>query len=144
MSINKVITNNLALGASKLVALAATAALAVTMSNSAMAEPLPKVPTTKIIAIGTVTPGATQEAISAVLPQEVRETVQLSLDGKLEQWNVRNDKLGVVFVLNMTDVEEARAIFAKMPLDKAGLITFEFIPVGPLSPLALLLKPAAK
>jgi len=144
MSINKVITNNLALGASKLVALAATAALAVTMSNSAMAEPLPKVPTTKIIAIGTVTPGATQEAISAVLPQEVRETVQLSLDGKLEQWNVRNDKLGVVFVLNMTDVEEARAIFAKMPLDKAGLITFEFIPVGPLSPLALLLKPTAK
>jgi hypothetical protein len=144
MSMNKIITNNVALSVSKFLSLAAIAALAVTMSSSAMAEPLPKVPTTKIIAIGTVTPGATQEAISAVLPQEVRETVQLSLDGKLEQWNVRNDKLGVVFVLNMTDVEEARAIFAKMPLDRAGLITFEFIPVGPLSPLALLLKPATK
>ena len=144
MSMNKVIKTNLVLGASKFLAFTATVALAVTMSSAAMAEPLPKVPTTKIIAIGTVTPGATQEAISAVLPQEVRETVQLSLDGKLEQWNVRNDKLGVVFVLNMTDVEEARAIFAKMPLDRAGLITFEFIPVGPLSPLALLLKPVAK
>jgi hypothetical protein len=108
------------------------------------AAPLPKVPTTKIIAVGTVTPGATQEAINAVLPQEVRETVQLHLDGKLEQWNVRNDKLGVVFVLNMTNVEEAKAIFAKMPLDKAGLISFEFIPVGPLSPLGLLLNPPAK
>lgn len=106
----------------------------------ANAAPLPKVPTTKIIAIGTVTPGATQEAISKELPQEVRETVQLHLDGKIEQWNVRNDRLGVVFVLNMTDVEEARTTFAKMPLDRAGLISFEFIPVGPLSPLSLLLN----
>lgn len=110
----------------------------------ANAAPLPKVPTTKIIAIGTVTPGATQEAISKVLPQEVRETVQLHLDGKIEQWNVRNDRLGVVFVLNMTDVEEARTIFAKMPLDRAGLISFEFIPVGPLSPLSLLLSTPPK
>ena len=114
--------------------------MAMTLADAVSAAPLPKVPTTKIIAIGTVTPGSTQEAISAVLPQEVRETVQLSLDGKIEQWNVRNDKLGVVFVLNMTDVDEAREVFAKMPLDRAGLITFEFIPVGPLSPLSLLLK----
>jgi hypothetical protein len=118
-------------------------AFAISISNAAVAAPLPKVPTTKIIAIGSVTPKATPEAISAVLPQEVRETVQLHLDGKIEQWNVRNDKSGVVFVLNMTDVEEARAIFAKMPLDKAGLMTFEFIPVGPLSPLSLLLDQPA-
>ena len=124
--------------------LSGAAILAGTFSTVTMAAPLPKVPTTKTIAVGTVTPGASQEAISAVLPQEVRETVQLHLDGKLEQWNVRNDKLGVVFVLNMTDVDEAKSIFAKMPLDKAGLITFEFIPVGPLSPLALLINPPVK
>jgi hypothetical protein len=124
-------------------ALLAASTLALSLLTTAQAAPLPKVPTTKIIAIGTVTPGATQEAISAVLPQEVRETVQLHLDGKIEQWNVRNDKLGVVFVLNMTDVEEAKAIFAKMPLDRAGLISFEFIPVGPLAPLSVLLNPPA-
>lgn len=118
-------------------------ALAISSLNTAHAGPLPKVPTTKIIAIGSVTPGSTQEAISAVLPQEVRETVQLHLDGKIEQWNVRNDKLGVVFVLNMTNVDEAKAMFAKMPLDRAGLISFEFIPVGPLAPLSLLLDPPA-
>lgn len=107
------------------------------------AKELPKVPTTKIIAIGSLTPTATPEAVSAVLPEEVRETVKLSLAGKIEQWNVRTDKSGVVFVLNLTNVEDARDMFAKMPLDKAGLMTFEFIPVGPLSPLALLLdKPA--
>lgn len=123
--------------------LLAACAIAATLLNTAHAAPLPKVPTTKIIAIGTVTPGSTQEAISAVLPQEVRETVQLHLEGKIEQWNVRNDKLGVVFVLNMTDVDEAKAIFAKMPLDRAGLISFEFIPVGPLAPLSVLLNPPA-
>jgi hypothetical protein len=124
-------------------ALLAASTLALSLFTTAQAAPLPKVPTTKIIAIGTVTPGSTQEAISALLPQEVRETVQLHLDGKIEQWNVRNDKLGVVFVLNMTDVEEAKAIFAKMPLDRAGLISFEFIPVGPLAPLSVLLNPPA-
>jgi hypothetical protein len=119
-------------------------ALTLGLFDISHAAPLPKVPTTKIIAIGTITPGSTQEAISAVLPQEVRETVQLHLDGKIEQWNARNDKLGVVFILNMTNVDEAKAIFAKMPLDRAGLISFEFIPVGPLSPLSLLLAPAGR
>jgi len=103
------------------------------------AQPLPKVPTTKIIAIGSLTPNATPEAVNAVLPQEVRETVKLNLAGKIEQWNVRTDRGGVVFVLNMTDVNQAREMFAKMPLDKAGLIKFDFIPVGPLAPLSLLL-----
>lgn len=117
-------------------------ALSLSLTGTSQAAPLPMVPTTKIIAIGTITLGSTQDAIGAVLPQEVRETVQLHLDGKIEQWNVRNDKLGVVFVLNMTSVEEAKAIFARMPLDRAGLISFEFIPVGPLSPLSLLLAPA--
>jgi hypothetical protein len=120
--------------------LAISSTLAFTLSGAASAaQQLPKVPTTKIIAIGSLTPTATPEAVSAVLPQEVRETVKLSLAGKIEQWNVRTDQSGVVFVLNVTDVAEARAMFARMPLDKADLMTFEFIPVGPLSPLALLL-----
>jgi hypothetical protein len=121
---------------------AMTLTLAVSGYASA-AQQLPKVPTTKIIAIGSLTPKATPEAVSAVLPEEVRETVKLSLAGKIEQWNVRTDQSGVVFVLNVTDVAEARDMFARMPLDKAGLMTFEFIPVGPLSPLALLLDPPA-
>lgn len=129
---------------SRLMAVVSVSLITASIFSVASAAPLPQVPTTKIIAVGTVTPGASQEAISEVLPQEVRETVQLHLDGKLEQWNVRNDKLGVVFVLNLTNVEEAKAIFSKMPLDKAGLISFEFIPVGPLSPLTLLLNPPAK
>jgi hypothetical protein len=128
----------------RVIGLAATAILAFSWLGSASAAQLPKVPTTKIIAIGSLTPTATPEAVNAVLPTEVRETVKLSLAGKIEQWNVRTDHAGVVFVLNVTDVNEAREMFAKMPLDKAGLMTFEFIPVGPLSPLSLLLDEPAK
>lgn len=109
-------------------------------SEASAEQQLPKVPTTKIIAIGSLTPKATPAAVSAVMQDEVRETVKLNLAGKIEQWNVRTDQSGVVFVLNLTDVNEARDMFAKLPLDKGGLMTFEFIPVGPLSPLALLLN----
>lgn len=125
--------------------LAVMAPLAFGFFNQASAEQnLPKVPTTKIIAIGTLTSKATPAAVSAVMPEEVRETVKLSLAGKIEQWNVRTDQSGVVFVLNLTDVNEARDMFAKLPLDKGGLMTFDFIPVGPLSPLALLLEQPKK
>jgi len=43
-------------------------------------------PTTKILAIGTINPGFEQSQVFAVLPEEVRETVDLYLDGKIEQW----------------------------------------------------------
>lgn len=143
MNIDRVSTGKTSRKFLRMAALAVTASLAVSFFGSASAAQLPKVPTTKIIAIGSLTPTATPEAVSAVLPTEVRETVKLSLAGKIEQWNVRTDHSGVVFVLNLTDVNEAREMFAKMPLDKAGLMTFEFIPVGPLSPLALLLDQPA-
>ena len=41
-------------------------------------------PTTKILAIGTINPGFEQSQVFAVLPEEVRETVDLYLDGKIE------------------------------------------------------------
>lgn len=103
------------------------------------AQPLPKVPTTKIIAIGKLTAKATPAAVAEVLPQEVKDTVELHLAGTIEQWNVRTDKSGVVFVLNMVDPAQARLALDKLPLVKAGLMEFEIIPVGPLSPLAILL-----
>ena len=38
-------------------------------------------PTTKILAIGTINPGFDQSQVFAVLPDEVRETLDLYLDG---------------------------------------------------------------
>ena len=41
--------------------------------------------------------------------------------------------------MNVTSVEEARALLGKLPLDDAKLMEFDFIELGPLSPLHLLL-----
>jgi len=99
---------------------------------------LPDVPTTRILAIGRLTSKSTPGAIGAVLPQEVRDTVKLYLGGKIEQWYVRKDQASVVFILNMTDVNEARRTLEQLPLGKADLMEFDLIPLGPLSPLAAL------
>ena len=100
---------------------------------------LPTVPTTKILAISH--PGATQaspEQFAAILQREVRETVGAYLNGKIDQWYFQTDGKGVVFVVNATTVEDARAVLEQFPLGKAGLMAFDYIPLGPLNPLRLL------
>jgi hypothetical protein len=54
-------------------------------------------------AIGTVNPGADLAAARAILPTEVRETVKLYLDGKIDQWYSLQGRAGVAFILNVTD-----------------------------------------
>jgi hypothetical protein len=102
-------------------------------------SPLMEVPTTRILAIGHLTSGTTRDTLKPVLPQEVRDTVRLYLAGKIEQWFVRRDQNGVVFIMNATTVAEAHALLEKLPLGQAKLMEFDLIPLGPLSPLGLLL-----
>ena len=104
---------------------------------------MPTVPTIKVIAIGSVSstmaPGTTA---ANIMPQEVSDTVRLYLGGKIDQWYSRKDVRGVVFLMNVSSVEEAHALLEKLPLGVAGIMKFELIPVGPLSPLNYLLAPA--
>jgi hypothetical protein len=74
------------------------------------------------------------------MPAEIRATVPLYLDGKIRQWYTRGDGLGVIFLLNCKDVAEARALTENLPLSKQNLVDEQFIPVGPLLPLAILLS----
>ncbi|GLS47008.1 hypothetical protein [Methylobacterium brachythecii] len=108
--------------------------LAVCGSARAQSAP-PPVPTTKILAIGTVDPGADIAKVREILPTEVRETVGLYLDGKIDQWYSLQGRTGVVFMLNVTDTAAAHAMLEKLPLGQAHLMTFELIPLGPLNPL---------
>lgn len=103
-------------------------------------------PTTRVLAIGRLTQGTTREKMAPVMPKEVRETVQLYLAGKLDQWFVRRDQAGVVFLLNVSTVQEAHALLEKLPLGVQKLMEFDLIPLGPLTPLSLLLQdpPQAK
>jgi hypothetical protein len=95
----------------------------------------PPTPTTRILAIGTVNPGVDPAAARAILPSEVRETVKLYLDGKIDQWFSLQGRPGVAFILNVTDPAAAHEMLEKLPLGQAHLMTFELIPLAPLNPL---------
>jgi hypothetical protein len=97
------------------------------------------VPTTKILAIGTLNGPPDPARMKAIMPSEVRDTVKLYLDGKIDQWFVRKDQNGVVFLMNVGSVEEAHALLEKLPLGEQKLMRFALIPLGPLSPLRYLM-----
>jgi hypothetical protein len=104
--------------------------------NSGYAQPMTtSTPTTKILVIGTVDPGVDPAKVFAILPNEVRDTVDLYLNGKIDQWYSQQERRGVVLILNVTDPAAARDMLEKLPLGQAHLMSFELIPIGPLNPL---------
>jgi hypothetical protein len=100
--------------------------------------PQPKI--TGVLAMLSPKPGVTFEQVMKIMPAEIRETVPLYLDGKIQQWFTRGDGKGVIFILNCKDVAEARALIESLPLSKENLVDEQFIPVGPLLPLGMLLR----
>jgi hypothetical protein len=117
------------------------AAIEVTsMTNSAVAQAqASSTITTGVIAILTVKAGVTREQVMATMPAEIRETVQLYLNGKIREWYSRGDGRGGVFLLDSRDVAEAQTIMDGLPLAKENLVDHEYIAVGPLLPLRLLM-----
>jgi muconolactone delta-isomerase len=114
------------------------------VAQTPASNPLPTVPTTKILAIGRFSAPPTPDQFKLLASKEVPATVKLYLAGKIDQWySVQND-YAVVFIMNVSSVEEAHALLEALPLGQAKLMTFQLIPMGPLSPLALSLPPAAK
>jgi len=103
--------------------------------------PQPKI--TGVLTILTPKPGVTVEQVMKIMPAEIRATVPLYLDGKIQQWFTRGDSKGVIFLLNCKDMEEARALMESLPLTKENLMDEQFIPVGPLLPLGILLRDSA-
>jgi hypothetical protein len=102
------------------------------------------VPTTKLLAIGTFTAKGTPNQWKPLLPSEVRDTVRLYLAGKIDQWYLKQDQSGVVFMMNVIDPKEALELLGKFPFGQAGLMEFQIIPLGPIGPLRVLLTDPAK
>jgi len=110
------------------------------MNVQSVAQPrIPGSPTTGVLALLTAKPGVTRERVMEIMPAEIRATVQLYLEGKIRDWYTRGDGRGAVFLLNARDAEEARSILESLPLAHEGLLDHEYIPIGPLLPLRLLL-----
>jgi muconolactone delta-isomerase len=93
----------------------------------------------KVMAIGTLKP-LSQEQRQQYLPKEVPATLQLYLDGKMEQFWMRDREAGLIFLMSVDSVEEADRLLKALPLTEANLMTFDLIPVGPLWPLGMLMK----
>src|SRR6266446_470349 len=113
---------------------------ATSMANSSVAHAQAVSPTTTgVIVILTVKAGVTREQVMAVIPAEIRQTVQLYLNGQIREWYSRADGRGVVLLLVTRDVAVAQAIMEGLPLAKQNLMDHEYIAVGPLLPLRLLM-----
>jgi len=95
--------------------------------------------TTGVLVILTVKANVTRDQVLAVMPSEVRQTVQFYVNGKIREWFSRADGRGAVFLLDTRDVAEAHAIMEGLPLAKQNLMDHEYIAIGPLLPLRLLL-----
>ena len=110
------------------------------MTNPSAAEAQTFSTTTSgVIVILTAKAGVAREQVMAVMPAEIRATVQLYLTGKIREWYSRGDGRGVVFLLDTRDVAEAQTIMEGLPLGKDNLVDNEYIAVGPLLPLGLLM-----
>jgi hypothetical protein len=113
---------------------------ATSMTNSSIARAQTSSPTTTgVMVILAVKAGVAREQVMAVMPAEIRATVQLYLNGRIREWYSRGDGRGVVFFLDSRDVAEAQTIMEGLPLGKENLMDHEYIAVGPLLPLRLLM-----
>jgi len=119
---------------------------AAAQSQPAASQGVPRAaipPTTEVIVIQTPRQGVTAEQIVAVMPAEIRTTVRLYLDGKIREWFSRGDGKGVVFLVEAKSEDEARTMMETLPLAKEQLMDHQYIPVGPLMPLRMLIGPDA-
>ena len=112
-------------------------------ASPARAQTPAAAPTNAVLTTLTVKSDVDRARLLKVMPDEVRETVKLYLDGKIQQWYARSDGKGVVFILNCSTVAEAKALTETLPLSKNKLADFEYVPLGPLTPLRFLLTEPA-
>ncbi|WP_413993369.1 hypothetical protein ACMDCR_15530 [Labrys okinawensis] len=93
----------------------------------------------KVFAIASIPAGVTTPDVRKHLPSEVPATLKLYLDGKIEQFWFR-ENAGPIFLLNVSSVDEAKSILNTLPLVEEKLMSYEYLPVTPLSPLGLLIQ----
>src|SRR5581483_6274518 len=127
-----------------LVAMLPVASVAQSQPGQASGVPSVAIPkASEVLVIQTPRHGVTAQQIMSVIPDEIRATVNLYLDGKIREWYSRGDGKGVIFLVEARTEDEARAIMETLPLARQQLMDHEYIPVGPLMPLRALVGPGA-
>jgi hypothetical protein len=95
----------------------------------------------RVFALGSFVKPVTDEQRIQIMSKEVPDTLKLYLDGKIDQFWFREDKPGVIFLMNAASVDEAKSTIEALPLVTNGYLAYDYIPVGPLKPLGLLIQP---
>jgi hypothetical protein len=99
----------------------------------------------KILAIAKVDSQTTPEKIQPQLEAETRHAWKLYREGTIREMYDRQDRMGIVFMLECDSVGEARRILDELPFVREELIDFEIIPLTSFSYFEMLfraLKPA--
>jgi hypothetical protein len=94
----------------------------------------------KVLAVATINKPLSPEQRQQIMPSEVPATLKLYLDGKIEQFWFRQDKPGVIFLMNVDSIEQAKAAVDALPLTSGGFANYELMQIGPLAPLGLLIQ----
>ncbi len=96
-------------------------------------------PSSKILAIGRSPTPPSPDQLKEVMPREIPATLQMYLDGKMDQFWVIQGNTGVVFIMNTSSIDQARDWLEALPLGVAKLMVFDYTVIGPLKPLGFLI-----
>ena len=97
----------------------------------------------KILALEVEIPGTPPEAFEPHLRPEAEAIWALYQADVLREIYFRQEWHGAVLILECPDAAEARRVLAELPLVRAGLITFDVIPLIPYPGLARLFAAAS-
>src|SRR5260370_39892668 len=107
--------------------------LTIALSAPMLAQAPPAPQADHVLVMLTIKSGVTREQITPVMPAEVKATVRLYLDGKIENWYARADGKGVVFILNCKTAQEAQSLLDALPLATAQCAQVHFTPIVTLA-----------
>ena len=85
----------------------------------------------KILALERDVPGATSEQFQPHLKAEAARVWELYQAGVIREPYFRQDQTSAVLALECADLEDARRALDTLPLVRAGLISFDLIPLIP-------------
>lgn len=95
----------------------------------------------KLLAIDRFLEGTTMEKVQPHIEEEMKVSWKHYKEGYIREWYFRQDTPGVVLIMECDSINEAQSLTDEFPLVKEGLITFDFIPLGPFEPLEALFNP---
>ena len=92
----------------------------------------------KILALENELPGLTAADFQSYIKEEARRIWDLQQSGAVREVYFTADRHTAVLVLECGDAEAARSLLDTLPLVRAGLITFDVIPLVPYDGVARL------